>query len=250
MRVFLYPVSLVSALLLLTSCREGGPKDIRDYYFPLRQLEDGLVYEYRPLFPDSLTPVYWYYRSFLKEDGVFLTGTYYEYGLIPLQLVREELVRNGMLLQDLYLYEADSTGSQRQARAEVLSGTAFPFEVSDSGGVFLYKVRWEPPSDSGAVITLIKNRRYLRDTSIRFDDKSYDAVVFDVREMLEYDKDGVFEQAYEGREVYAKGLGLVYFQKEISKDIRWAYRLEARYPMSRLEETFKQRIEQKISETE
>ena len=240
----------ISALLSLTSCREGGPKDIRDYYFPLKQLEEGLVYEYQPVFQDSLTPVYWYYRSFIREDGIFLTGTYYEYDLIRLQLVREELVRNGMLLQDLFLYETDSTGHQFRATAEVLAGNAFPFEVSDSSGVFLYKVRWEPPIDSGAVLTLVKNRRYLKDSVITFEEKNYDAVVFGVRELLEYDKDGVFEQAFNGRELYAKGLGLVYYEKEISKDLRLGYRLIVRYPMSQLEDTFKQRIEQKSLETE
>lgn len=250
MRVLLYMAWGVFTFLSLTSCREGGPKDIRDYYFPLKQLEEGLVYEYQPVFQDSLTPVYWYYRSFLRDDGVFLTGTYYEYNLIPLQLVREELVKNGMLLQDLFLYEADSTGRQLRTTAEVLAGNAFPFQVSDSSGVFLYKIRWNPPSDTAAVITLIKNRRYLRDTVIAYEEKKYDALVFGVRELLEYDKDGVFEQEYGGREVYAKGLGLVYYEKEISKDLRLGYRLIARYPMSQLEETFKQRIEQKNSETE
>ena len=250
MRLLFFTALGATALLYLTSCRENGPKDIRDYYFPLKQLEDGLVYEYQPLYPDSLAPVYWYYHSLIGADSVYLTGTYYEYGLSPLQLVREELVRNGMLLHGLYLYETDSSGNQLQARAEVLAGNAFPFQVSDSTGVFLYKVRWEPPSDSGAVITLVKNRRYLRDTLIQYDDKTYKAVVFGVRELLEYDKDGVFEQPYNGREVYAKGLGLVYYQKEISKGLSWAYRLVARYPMSQLEETFKQRFEQKILESE
>jgi hypothetical protein len=228
----------------LSSCRENGAKDIRDYYFPLRELEDGLVYEYQPVHLDSLTPAYWYYRSFIQEEGVFLTGTYYEYGLVPLQLVREELVRNGMLVQDVYLYEeaADSSGQQNRTAVEVLEGSAFPFEVTDSSGVFLYKIRWEPPQDSGAVITLVKNRRYLKDTVVQALGETHDAVVFEVRELLSYDKEGVFEQEYGGREIYAKGIGLVYYDKKIGGSMALSYALERRYPMNELEEQYEQRI--------
>lgn len=230
----------------LSSCRENSPKDIRDFYFPLRELEDGLVYEYEPVHLDSLTPAYWYYRSFIEDDGVFLTGTYYEYDLVPLQLVREELVRNGMMVQDVYLYEkgTDSLGRQIRTEVEVLQGSAFPFEVTDSSGVFLYKIRWEPPQDSGAVITLVKNRRYLKDTVVRALDETLDAVVFDVRELLSYDKEGVFEQGYGGREIYARGLGLVYYDKKIGENMTLSYALSRRYPMNELEQQYEQRLKE------
>ena len=234
---------ILMGLAGLTSCQGDGNKDIRDYYFPLKQLKEGFVYEYLPVYPDSLTPAYWYYRSFIREDGVFLTGTYYDSRLIPLQLLREELVSNGMLLQELFLYEPDSIGQQRRATAEVLAGNAFPFTVSDSSGVFLYKVSWVPPTDPEATITLIKNRRYRGDSTILYEGKKYAAVLFDLRESLEHEQDGVFEQTYRGREVYAKGLGLVYYEKHVTDEFRWAYRLAARYPMSQLEEIFRQQIE-------
>ncbi len=242
-RVPFLKLIILIGLAGLTSCQGDGNKDIRDYYFPLKQLKEGLVYEYQPVYPDSLTPAYWYYRSFIREDGVFLTGTYYDSRLIPLQLLREELVSNGMLLQELFLYEPDSIGQQRRATAEVLAGTAFPFTVSDSSGVFLYKVSWVPPTDPEATITLIKNRRYRGDSTILYEGKKYAAVLFDLRESLEHEQDGVFEQTYRGREVYAKGLGLVYYEKHVTDEFRWAYRLAARYPMSQLEETFRQQIE-------
>jgi len=234
---------LLIASLSLTSCQEEGQRDIRDFYFPLRELEEGLVYEYRSPSIDSLTPAYWYYRSFLKEEGVFLTGTYYEFQLEPLQLVREELVSNGMLVQDVYLYEAgDSTGQQERTKVEVLQGSAFPFEVSDTNSVFLYKIRWSPPRDSGAVITLTKNRQYLGDTTVQTMGKNRDAVIFEVKELLEYDKNGVFEQQYGGREIYAEGIGLVYYNKTVSGNMRWDYALVSRYPMKELEQKFEQQL--------
>lgn len=235
-------------LLALTSCRGDGVKDIRNHYFPLRELKEGLVYEYQPVGNDSLTPAYWYYRSFFTEDGIFLTKTYYEYELVPLQLSREEVVSNGMLLASLNLYETDSTRRQQKVPAEVLSGSAFPFQVRDSTGVFLYKVRWQPLSDPEATITLIKNRRYVKDTTVVYEGKTRDAVVFNIQELVEHDKEGVFEYKYSGREVYAEGIGLFYYAKKVADDLEWAYRLEKRYPMSQLEEQYNTRILQQIDD--
>lgn len=228
----------------LSSCEPGdGRRDIRDYYFPLKALADGLVYEYRPVSNDSMTPVYWYYRSFRQDEGIFLTGTYYEYDLVPLQFIREELVRNGMLLDDIYLYEPDSAGRQLKVPVDILAGNAFPFEVSDSSGVFLYKIRWQPPSDPGATMTLIKNRRFLGDTTLTAGGETYTGIAFEVRELFEREKNGVFEQEFSGLELYAKGVGLVYYKKEVTENLVLEYYLADRYSMTELEDQLRRRLE-------
>ncbi len=245
-RLTTYSVALWGILLglsCLTSCQNSGQRDIRDYYYPMRSLEDGLVYEYRSPAIDSLTPAYWYHRSFIQDDGVYLTSTYYEHQLEPLQLVKEEMVSNGMLVQNLFLYApSDSTGRQNRIEVQVLQGAAFPFLLSDSSGVFLYKVRWSPPQDNGATYTIIKNRRYTGDTLVNVLGKERKAVVFQVDELLEYDKNGVLEKQYGGQEVYAKGIGLVYYSKTVDDRMRWDYALTSRYPMDSLEQQFKQQL--------
>jgi hypothetical protein len=232
-RYFSFLGFLLLSILALQSCSRDGKKDIRDFYFPLKPLQDGLVYEYRPVGADSLTPIYWHYRTLIQDGNVFLTGTYYEFDFIPLQFFREEMVGNGMLLEDLYLYETDTTGKQRQVAVEILAGNTFPFEVRDSGGIFLYKIKWTMPSSPGATTTLIKNRRYLGDTVYVFKNQERQAVVFEVKELFEIDdeNEGFFEQQFSGREVYAKGIGLVYFRKEIAKGMKIEYALRDRYPL-------------------
>lgn len=237
MKLSVFALFLLPAFLL--SC-SGDPdyRDIRDYYFPLKDLEEGLVYEYEPVGNDSLAPNYWYYRSFIFKDSVFLTGTYYEYELLPLQFTREELVHNGMLLEEMYLYERDSTGEQLRVPVAVEAGNVFPFMVRDSGGVFLFKVSWSSPLDPGATVRVIKNRRFAGDTTYRYRGAAYDAVTFEVRELFEYDQEGVLEQEYSGIEIYAEDLGLVYYRKDITPDFQLEYRLADRYPMKKLEEQF------------
>lgn len=237
-------LSLVLSFFVFISCEKKEETiDIRDYYYPLKALKDGMVYEYRPVHTDSLTPVYWYYRSLFNEQGKFLTGTYYEEDLIPQQFVKEEMIHNGMLLDEIKLLVSDSTGAQSPIPVEILSGSVYPFSVKDNGGIFLYKIKWEYPIDPPTATTLIKNRRYLGDTTLTFANKSYDCVAFEVKELLEQDQEGYFEQEYTGMEFYAKGIGLVYYKKQITASISLEYQLTDRYPMTTLEEKFRKLIE-------
>ena len=227
-------------ILFFLSCNSESDKiDIRDYYFPLKALTEGQVYEYQPIDNDTLGPNYWYYRSFLSKEEKFLTGTYYERDLIPQQFVREEMIHNGMLLEEIKLAVADTSGKSEMESAEIVSGSVFPFEVRDSGGIFLYKISWSVPVDPPMQTTLIKNRRYIGKDTYTYKDKTYDCVVFDVKELFEVDQEGYFEQEYSGIEYYAKGLGLIYYKKKISEEFALEYQLADTYPMEVLEERFK-----------
>ena len=231
-------VYLLWLVVLVVSCQSDGQEDIRDYYFPIQQLKDGLVYEYEALEPDSLAPYYWYYRSLIQDDAVYLSGTFYEVDLIPKQQQTELMVSNGILLEDLYLYYADSLNKQQSYTVDIVSGSLFPFKVSAEGGIFLYRIAWPDPQDPTLVTTLIKNRRYVGDTTYVYQGETYPCKVFSVKEQVEIDQEGVLEQQFDGIEFYAKGLGLVYTKKIINPSLQIAYGLVDRYPMTKLEAQF------------
>lgn len=201
-----------------------------------------MVYEYRA--NDTLTPAYWYYRSFLDQKEKYLTGTYYEQELEPLQMAKEMLVSNGMLLDELRIYTPNSTGISAQTTVNVHHPNVFPFEVRDSLGVFLYKVSWK--DEEGQLITLTRNRRFVGDTSFVFKSKTYPCALFEVLESVELDHptQGYFEQQLEGREGYAKGLGLVFYGKAPRGMSAVFYSLNDRYPMELLESKARRRIAQ------
>lgn len=236
---------LFLAAATVFACNRSGKKDIRNYYFPVRQLEDGMVYAYASLRNDSLRDTtYWYYRSFPGDTAIFLTGTYYDALPAPQSFVREEMVRNGMLTSEVFLYTPDSLGKQQQIPVEILSGSAFPFEVVDSGGIFLYKIRFAFPSNPEDTITLIRNRRYLGDTTVVFQEESHKAVIFEVRELLESGNQskGFVEPRYSGKEIYARGIGLVYSDKKISGDYLLVNQLLFRCSMEELEAIFRRKF--------
>jgi len=233
---------LISCISLLSGCStENERRDIRNYYFPLRGLTEGLVYEYAAVNNDSLAPEYWYYRSLLPGDSIFLSATYYESDLLPRQQLTQKLTSNGIILKDMYLYETDSTRSdvQLQIPVDVIADDVFPFYVRDSGGIFVYHIKWDLPQEAEASMRMIKNRRFAGDTSIQYKALTYDAIKFEVRELFEYDKEGILQQEYNGEEIYARGIGLVYYRKDISDDFQLEYRLVDRYPMEQLEAKFR-----------
>ena len=228
--------------LMLNSCQSGdGYKDIRNFYFPLKSLDEGIVYEYRPVHNDSFPPEYWYYRSLFPGDSVFLSTTFYTPNLIPKQQMTQKMTSTGMTLRDMYLYEPDSNRNdvQHQVPVKVVSDDVFPFRVRSNGGFFVYHVQWIPPQDPRASIRLIKNRQFIGDTTKVIDGVKVPVIRFLVNELLEYESDGVFEQTFSGEEWYAKGIGLVYYQKDISDAFQLAYELHNRYPMEKLENNFR-----------
>ncbi len=234
-----YCIGSLFLVLFFSACEPGeSMRDIRDYYFPMRELKEGLVYEYRAVNNDSLAPYYWYYRSMQTDSGVYLTGMYYEYDFMPKQFVQEAWVSNGMLLDTLFLYYTDTLDRQQPLAIEIEAGNLFAFRAGPESGVLLYKVKWEDPYKPGVWTTLIKNRQYVSDTTWQWQGKKVDAVVFHLKELFAIDEEGTFEQEYDGMEIYAKGIGLIYTKKQINENFILEYELADRYPMEVLEEKF------------
>jgi hypothetical protein len=233
---------LLSFLLSLFACGRAGYRDIRDYYFPLKSLTEGLVYEYRAVGGDAPAE-HKYYRSFIEDKQVSLTVTQYDGNLLPSVFTREKLADNGMQVEELVLLYPDSSGKQIQVPAEVEAADVFPFRVKEEGGIYLFRVSWADPADSTHVTTLIQNRYFDGDTTITFQGESYPAVRFLLREGLDDEQEGVLSIEYESREVYAKGLGLVYYEKAISEDFVLRYELADRYEMRVLEGKFREMME-------
>ncbi|MBK9339025.1 MAG: hypothetical protein IPM98_21795 [Lewinellaceae bacterium] len=229
----------LAGLAALASCSDDKRR-ISDYYFPVQSLTSGLVYEYASEEGDTTDRRYWYYRSFVRDSGIFLAGTQYDRYLEINQIVREKIVETGSVARNAFLYETDTTtGKSIPIPAAIESPDLFPFQVQDSLGVFLFKLQYHPLSDSTATIYLIRNRRYLGDgPDFELAGKKYPTVRFGLQEAIGHSKDGSAEIEGSGEEWYAKGIGLVYYRKAFGKEdrqIRFAFRLRERFPMTELE---------------
>lgn len=233
---------LALALSVFSSCGDtvNEERDIKKYYFPVADLDQGLVYEYETAGDERNPPFYYYYRNVRDAADLYLTGTYYDYNFTPIQFVREEVVKNGMTLSDFYFYTTDSlTQKQNRVPVEILNNNVFPFTVNETQpGVLLFSIKWDDPEPTGTEYTLIRNRQFAGDTTYVYQGKTYDAVQFYVRELIDNYNEGHLETEYDGLEIYAKDLGLVYFQKNVSEEFIIKYQLKDTYPMTVLEEKF------------
>lgn len=249
MRLFTWFVPL-ALLLSLTTCQFGAAEQARSieaYYFPVDELSEGLVYEYRGKDPAD-PPFYWYFRSFLQDTADFLTSTYYDYNFNPFQLIREERMHDGMIIRESFLYETDSLGYSKQVSVQVPQASQYPFLLYSEHPVVVQESRWSMPADSGAVTTLLRNRQFMGDTTVYVDGQPYEAVKFYVRELIDIDKEGHMEYEYDGEEIYAKGIGLVFTERRIAEGFTTSFFLAKRYPMTELEALFGKAQELKSQE--
>ncbi len=209
--------------MLLTCCTSSrGPN--ADYYYPINELEDELLYTYESVGDAGFGPHYWAYSAKEFSDSTILSGTYYDANRQPRQHITERIVNDGSLRRSLTLLEpGDSATNERSAT--VLEPVVFSFEPPNPDRLLVSAVRWQ---EEGITYTVTHNRHYLRDTSIVFNGQSYPAQTWMVRELIEQDSAGVLALESRAIEVYAKGIGLAYRERLYSDGTVEAHRLVRR----------------------
>jgi hypothetical protein len=229
--------------LLLMGC---GKKNIREYYYPLTQLRDKpMVYEYAFKTRDTSFRLYSYFQTVVQGDSISFVGTDYDPNFQVMMMRREQMLSNGMKLQDLRYYGSDSTGKAIEMKALVTGGAVFPFEVKDSNGVFINIIKYRDPKDSTHETTLTRNLRFLRTTTFNYKNQKYEALEFEKNEeQAEHDlKQGGWQHVFKIKEIYAKGLGLVYSKRAVTEDDAVEITLVDVYTMEDLEKKFKTHLE-------
>lgn len=241
--IYLKTLFAVFALCFF-GCGDNGFRNLEPYYFPLKNLAEGQVYEYHSVGNPNDPPMYWYYRTVVQGGQTHLVGMAYDPEFEPDQLVREERVANGMLLSDFYTYETDSTGQKKQVRANIEANNVFSFRANEEKpGVLLTSLNWQTLAD-GANITLVRNRQFNGDTTFVFQGKKTPAIRMSTVELVEHTTEGTLPLEFPGEEWYAKGIGLVYLKKDINAQWQMAYELADIYPMKAFEEKFRVSLEE------
>lgn len=227
-------------LLAMTGCKSGPTTtSIKAYYYPIPELLAGLVYEYEMKINGVAFPDYWYFKTMVRDSGTYLSSTNYDDQFHINQMVLENVVENGTKAKDFMVFEQDSSsGKAIQSKAKLVAPDIFPFEVTDSLGVFLFHVEYHLSSDPTSKLYLIRNRRFLGEgPNFSIEGRSYPTIRFRVKEAIGNEQEGSAEIAGNGEEWYAKGLGLVYYKKSYgqSGQLVREYLLKGRWDMADLE---------------
>ena len=234
-------VFYAAILTLCFSCKNKS--DIADYYFPTGKLKNGKVYEYRFVGKPEVMPEYWFRVSNEGDDigkkGHFFESTLYDANMQARQFVREEIVGNGVLLDELQLFFKDTTGKQAQVKPVIISANVYPFEVQDTSLKYFYKIFFKNPFDTLQSTYLTRSRTYRGKKQYNYQGKKLDCVEFTLEEKYVDDREGRWEKVVYGTELYANGIGLVYYKKGLQKEFALEYELAGIYPLEELKKKLK-----------
>lgn len=229
-RVFL----LLLAVFNLFACQTE--RDLREYYFPVRELvnEDGLVYVYQNIGsqpgPDTL---YTYNLGVDQDTALYLSQTRYGPDLSPRQQSRLRLYNDGMRLEQLSLLEPDSNGISQETRTKLLYGRTFNFypERGEANG---YHLTFDAPGTAGGRTLVTLNRRFVGDTTLFVLGRERPAVRFDLEgEVSRRDPtEGDISPTFGGYEIYARDIGLVEHLRDLGAAGSIGGRLVERVPMA------------------
>lgn len=211
--------------LFIAGCGRTGnqPVDLSDYYLPAGEIgSQGTVYTYRNVNDTSAAPEVWMHRSI--GEGRIESINYNPAGEM-VQKQHERIVNNGIITDSLTLYGRDSMGVEQAIEVKVLSPHRFPFQPGDTSTVWLSKMEWWQPADSLHVV-LERRRVFQAYTTWKSGNKSLLAVRFRTADTFETELDGWTSSSWTGEEIYAKGIGLVYYKREVSKDFVLEFALE------------------------
>jgi hypothetical protein len=214
-------------LIFLPSCKDHVDKtaDLSSYYLPMEALEgEGLLYSYRSIVDTTLVPEVWQH---IKTSEGHITSINYDPSQQVVLKQYERVVGNGVLIDSLNLFFYDSMGRTLSLPVRVLSPHRFPFQPRDSTQVWLSHFEWWQPHDSLHVV-LQRRRRFMGETTWNWEGKPVPAVRFRTEDSFETEKDGWTTSSWTGEEVYAKNIGLIYYRRNISKELELEFELESR----------------------
>ena len=217
-------LSLILGLGCQQEVRKSEEISIKSYYFPIYKLDGGMMFVYK--YKDALMPeFYWHLKTIKQRDSLYLKVIELNGDFVVQQQFTEQIYPSGTRIIDYQIMDIDSLGQIDTARLEIESGDSYPFYVEKDGGVYIFQVNWIFPNNPELKYSIIRNRRYVGDTTFVFKGKEVPAITFSVKELLVTDLVGRQELEFDKTEIYAKGLGLVYSKRPLNDSLSLEFQL-------------------------
>ncbi|MEM9928828.1 MAG: hypothetical protein AAF840_03325, partial [Bacteroidota bacterium] len=210
----------------------------RDYYFPARELTGGLVYGYENTgtLPGSAPVEYTYYLGVEVDTALYLSVTQYSDLMEPKQQSRQEIKNDGIYLREITLLRPDTSGPVAMP-TNLIHDQAFPFYLEEAmTDAYGYRLSFTDPATPDVLTYVSLDRKFSRDTTISVLGKNYPALLFTLagEVSLRDPEAGDISPQFTGYEIYAKGLGLVEYRRELGGGAALGGRLKERITMAEL----------------
>lgn len=223
LKFFLLILTVISSSLYW-SCgtKSKSESDLQKYYTHLKPEEGVKVYHFASTVDSSLSGEFW--RIYADNPGTISYAIYNEAGEL-LQWYRERGVGTGIIMEEYSLAGKDSSGAFTPVRAVIRYDDVLPFEAV-KGGIFLFRMQWQGIGRDNMGYELIRNRIFSGDTTVQYQGKAVPAITFRLKDRVETEKTGILGLDISGEEVYAAGLGLIYYIRHLSNNRIMAYHLK------------------------
>lgn len=197
-----------------------------------------MVYQYVSKGAHPLPDQFWYLKSFESDNEYFIQGNIYDqFGQLQ-QFYKEKINQTGITTEEFNLVTFDSlSGKSIVSPVDINYDDVYPF-MADLGGIFLYSLSWKYNNDTITSYQLIRNRIFRGDTTIVFNQEKYPAILFTVKDRVEQEQDGTIGINTFGKEIYAKGIGLVGFEKKFETGESTIYNLKKIYSIDEFKKEF------------
>ena len=206
---------VIGLLIFFLGCTPGKEPEtgLSAYYFPIETFPpEGATYIFQNRLDSLADPEIWKYR---KTGPGRMVSINMDAEGNELLYQYDRVVPNGIVTDSLILLFQDSLGQKQKLPVKVISPNRFPFDAVDSSKVWLTHLDWYQPEDSLHVV-LERRRRFMGYTEWVKDGKAVPAVRFRTEDKFETERDGWTTSMWSGEEIYAKGIGLVYYKRHIS----------------------------------
>ena len=204
-------------------CKDG--ESLMDFYYPKDELKEAKIYKFVSTLDPKLSHNYWWIKSFQRDNKEYLATINFDQRFMPLQMGIEEITDVGAFMDKLVFIEHDSIkGTVHHNHISILKDNLFPFCATKGGGIYLYSLKWETPKVNDYTYTLVRNRRYLRDTIIN----ETAAKIFSVNDEIDIylEEQGYSQPQIRGYEIYAEGKGLIQYVKAFDSSEAISYELD------------------------
>lgn len=193
---------------------------LKDYYFPVENLENAKAYRYiaEGDFPDT---TYWLMKALTFNGKNFLITETYDSKFQLKQSVKEMVNKNGVFLMDYTSYEIDGLGEVNNVIAGVDDDESFKWKM-EKGDKIAMSLNYNSSLYPNYDITTYRERTFVNESeSVIFDGQALRTVMFEDKETAIFtdnrDEQETYASTYFNQ--YAEGIGLVkYVVNKNSKD--------------------------------
>lgn len=213
-------------MIFLPGCKEGQVKteveSLQKYFYPLEKMTgNGQEYRYSSDIDPNAPPEIWIHK-FISPDIFESTNVDSEGKMILRQ--KDKVVSNGVMMDSMILSGHLPDTTPTLINVKVLKPNRFSF--SNDTLNYVTQLDWVQ-TENDLHIVLNRNRKVDSFLEYEWQGKKYKAVKLYVYDTLETEQTGWSKTEWRGYEIFAEGLGLVHYERQVNKNMRISYSLSS-----------------------